>query len=205
MPAAFVGRGLAVHSFVHRPRADELLSVPGLLSLARGPLAAAFPFAMTSPPAALAVVAAAGITDVLDGWFARHSGRVTETGAVLDPLMDKLFVVTVVVSLTIVRRLSIGAALLLGARDVIEVPLILWLSTRRARLSSEERDVKANRFGKAATALQFATVVAALLAPRYALPLAVASGVNGVIAGASYWARALGYGRRARGKRRAGV
>jgi len=181
-----------VHSPVHR-RVDELLSVPGLLSLSRGPLAVLFPFAVTSPPAALAVVAAAGVTDVLDGWFARHSGRVTETGAVLDPLMDKVFVATVVVSLAIAHRLSLWVALLLGARDLIEIPLILWLSTRRARISTEDRDVKANLFGKAATVLQFATVVAALLAPRWVLPLAISSSINGVLAGASYWARALGF------------
>jgi phosphatidylglycerophosphate synthase len=199
--ASSFGRGLAVQSLVHRPRVDELLSVPGLLSLSRGPLAVAFPFAVTSPPAALAVVAAAGVTDVLDGWFARHSGRVTETGAVWDPFMDKLFDATVVVSLTIAGRFSIWVALLLALRDLIEIPLILWLSTRRARLTSEDRDVKANLFGKAATVLQFATVVAALLAPKYVLPLAIASSINGVMAGASYWARALGFVRARNGAR----
>ena len=71
--------------------ARDLLPVPGLLSLARLPLAAAFPLVVSRPPAACAVPAAAACTDVLDGWWARRFGQVTATGAALDPLTDRTF------------------------------------------------------------------------------------------------------------------
>jgi phosphatidylglycerophosphate synthase len=77
-------------------RARDLLRVPSLLSLARLPLAAAFVLLVDRPPVLVLVLVAAGVTDVLDGWYARRFDQVTATGAVVDPITDKLFVLTVV-------------------------------------------------------------------------------------------------------------
>jgi CDP-diacylglycerol--glycerol-3-phosphate 3-phosphatidyltransferase/cardiolipin synthase len=66
-------------------RARDLVRVPGLLTLMRVPLAAAFPFVLGRPLVALGVLAAAGLSDVLDGWYARRFGQVTPTGTALDP------------------------------------------------------------------------------------------------------------------------
>jgi phosphatidylglycerophosphate synthase len=81
-------------------RSRDVWSLPSALSLARLPLAAVFPLAANEIVAVTLLVAAAA-TDVLDGWCARRLGRVTFTGTLLDPLMDKLFVVGVVTSLTL--------------------------------------------------------------------------------------------------------
>src|SRR5262249_51569745 len=74
----------------------ELLLPPNLVSALRLPLALLFPFAARSKGQALAVLALAGLTDVLDGWLAREKRQVTPTGAVLDPIADKAFALSVV-------------------------------------------------------------------------------------------------------------
>ena len=79
-------------------RAADLGRAPNLLSLARIPLALLFPFASRSVPAALLVLGLAGLTDVLDGWLARRLGAETAIGAVIDPVADKIFALTVMVT-----------------------------------------------------------------------------------------------------------
>lgn len=79
--------------------AQELLLPPNLLSMLRLPLAAIFPFAAASEDGALLVLALAGVTDVLDGYLARRDRQVTATGAVLNPIADKVFALSVVSTL----------------------------------------------------------------------------------------------------------
>ena len=50
---------------------------------------------------ALAVFALAGVTDGLDGVIARRSGQKTTLGAWLDPMADKLMLVSTFVVLTV--------------------------------------------------------------------------------------------------------
>jgi phosphatidylglycerophosphate synthase len=76
-----------------------LFGVSGWLTLSRGGFAVCFPFLVDSPGWALAVVAAAGLSNFLDGWYARRFGITSVTGAVLDPTTDKLFATSVMVSL----------------------------------------------------------------------------------------------------------
>ncbi|MCX7050374.1 MAG: CDP-alcohol phosphatidyltransferase family protein, partial [Proteobacteria bacterium] len=52
-----------------------------------------------SDPAAGALFAIAGITDTLDGYFARKYGQTSKLGAFLDPVADKLIVATALVLL----------------------------------------------------------------------------------------------------------
>src|SRR5262245_49208264 len=115
-------------SNMHRYDARELVSPPGLLSLVRAPLAVAFPFALHEPRLAFAVLGAAAVSDVLDGFTARRLGRVTPTGAILDPLMDKVFVTTVIVTLIVGSQASLRVALLLSVREIIELPLAIWFA-----------------------------------------------------------------------------
>src|ERR1022692_2939452 len=48
-------------------------------------------------PAACAAFALAGITDSLDGYYARKYGQITRLGAFLDPVADKLIVASALV------------------------------------------------------------------------------------------------------------
>lgn len=143
-------------------RAGDLLTVPGLLSLARVPLGLLFPF-VVDPWASLLVVATAGLSDMLDGWYARRFGKETATGALLDPLSDKFFVAAMVLTLLLRGALPWWAVPVLAAREIGEVPLVLWLlatrKTRRARGDHPHSSIA----GKLTTCLQFATLSSAMI------------------------------------------
>lgn len=168
-------------------RLRDLLSIPGFLTLVRAPLALAFPLVISKPFWALTILAVAGLSDVLDGWSARKAGRATSTGAIVDPIVDKLFVFTVAVTLFATGRLSLLATLLLGSRDIVELPLAFWMAFDSRARAARIAHLKANVFGKVVTVLQFVTVVAALTANRYVIVLAIVSGCTGVVAGVTYW------------------
>jgi len=165
--------------------------VPGLLSLARVPLAVAFPFVVDRPALALGVLLAAGLSDVLDGWTARRYGQVTPTGAALDPITDKVFVLTVAVTLVVRAYLSPGDVVLLSTRELGELPLVVWLATSPRARQLRAESTSANAPGKLATALQFAAATAALFRwPHVGAMVAVTAGA-GAVAALVYWIRAV--------------
>lgn len=173
-----------------RYRARDLVNTPTLISLIRVPLAAAFPFALAMPVVSLALLGAAALTDVVDGFIARRFGLATPTGAVVDGVTDKLFVGTVLVSLLVADRMSGFDLLLLGTREVFELPLVVWLSVSRSARRRKVED-RANLFGKAATVLQFAAVVATLAHHPLRAVCLWSTAAVGLLAAASYWLRAL--------------
>ena len=133
-------------------RARDLLLLPGLLSLSRLPLAIAFPFVVERPLVALMVLVSAGLTDVLDGWLARRYGQVTATGAALNPVTDKFFVLTVGVTLIVSGHLSFRGVLLLSTREIRRVasrylvcsePSRAWIARRASRRERPGQDCDA--------------------------------------------------------------
>lgn len=172
--------------------AGELLLFPNVLSLIRlGPLAVAFPFAAREKGEALKVIALAGVTDVLDGWLARVTGKTTATGALLDPIADKVFATSVVGALLARGKLPVWGIPALLAREILEAPLFAWMALAHPEQEREVTDVRANVTGKLATVAQFAAVMAAIEAPVL-LPAALgAAALTGTLAGISYWKREL--------------
>jgi CDP-diacylglycerol--glycerol-3-phosphate 3-phosphatidyltransferase/cardiolipin synthase len=174
-----------------RYRWKDVLLVPGLLSLARVPLALVFPFVVEHALAALAVLALAGVTDVLDGYAARRLGQATPTGAALDPVTDKFFVLTVAGTLVASGHFSVATVLLLSTRELLELPLVVWFALSSKARSARAEKPSANVFGKLATALQFAAVAAVLLgSPTTGLWIG-STALAGIVAALSYWKRAL--------------
>ena len=164
--------------------------VPNLLSAARVPLALAFPLSAGNAGHALGILGFAGLTDVLDGWAARKLGQATPVGALVDGVADKVFAASVLGTLVATRMLTPGAALLLATRELGELPLaVRVLTSKRARLT--EIDRKANRLGKVATALEFATVLAVIANVRAKNALLAATAVCGAAAAATYWFREI--------------
>lgn len=98
-------------------------------------------------------------TDRLDGYLARRFASATRTGAWLDPLADKLFVLAPVVALTTEGRFPLWATIVFVVREVAVSVLRAWLGTHG-------RSMPATPLGQWKTALQ---MVAILL---YLLPLA---------------------------------
>jgi CDP-diacylglycerol--glycerol-3-phosphate 3-phosphatidyltransferase/cardiolipin synthase len=73
---------------------------------------------------------------------------------------------------------------------VAELPLVVWVASRPAR-RVRAANPSANLPGKAATVLQFGAVAVALFGLPQRRWVIVAAAVTGVVAAASYWARAL--------------
>lgn len=170
-------------------RNRDLVALPNILSAARVPLALALPFAKEKE-SALAIIGAAGVTDLLDGFAARKLGQTTPLGAAIDGFADKAFSVTVLGTLVARGVLSPASALLLATREIIELPLavrVLW--SEKARAVNVDR--AANGWGKLATALEMGAVVASIARSRFARPMVIAAGIAGAVAGISYWMREL--------------
>ena len=111
---------------------------------------------------ALATFVAAGITDVLDGVIARRFGQKTSIGTVLDPLADKLLMVTSIVILSLPQMgfpniFPRWLTILLISKDVLMMLVALIIV-----LMVGWRFFKPSVYGKATTVLQMLTVLAVL-------------------------------------------
>lgn len=171
-------------------RLRDLARVPSLLSLARVPLGALFPFVVDDPRAALGVIALSGVSDVLDGWWARRFNQTSALGALLDGLTDKVFVLAVALTLLVTGRLSPLELLLLGARDLGEIALLAYVFLRKRPHGREQP--RADVFGKATTFAQFVAVVLALFAHPARTQVAWLTGALGLFTAAHYARRAFG-------------
>jgi cardiolipin synthase len=112
---------------------------------------------------ALIVFAVAGVTDGLDGLIARRSGQKTTLGAWLDPMADKLMLVSAFVVLTLpglglANRLPIWLTALVISRDVCIVVTVAIVN-----LAVGRRTFRPSMFGKVATVVYIVTVALAML------------------------------------------
>jgi cardiolipin synthase (CMP-forming) len=139
------------------------MSIPNLITLARILLVPILVWAIISGEMRLAFLLflAAGISDAVDGFLAKRFGMATELGAYLDPLADKVLIVSIYVALGITAALPAWLVILVVSRDIMIVGAILlsWLVDRPVA-------IKPLLVSKLNTAAQivFATLVLAALA-----------------------------------------
>ena len=108
---------------------------------------------------ALGVFAVAGLTDLLDGLIAKSWGQGTNIGMWLDPMADKLLLLTTFVVLTLpglelTNRLPVWLTVVVLSRDVIIV-----LTVAVVNLAVGPRTFEPSVWGKAATGIYIATGV----------------------------------------------
>jgi cardiolipin synthase len=111
---------------------------------------------------ALVTFMVAGLTDLLDGLIARLAGEKTTLGAWLDPMADKLLLVTMFIVLTLpdigsANRLPIWFTILVISRDVAIVATVAVVN-----LAVGPRTFRPSIFGKIATATYIVTGVVTL-------------------------------------------
>jgi CDP-diacylglycerol--glycerol-3-phosphate 3-phosphatidyltransferase len=104
-----------------------------------------------SDPAAGALFAIAGITDTLDGYFARKWGQTSRLGAFLDPVADKLIVAVALVLLVSKdpRLVVVLPAIVIIGREIAISALREWMAE-----IGQRRKVAVSRLGKLKTILQ---------------------------------------------------
>ena len=107
---------------------------------------------------ALTLFLVAAITDGLDGFLARSRKERTALGAVLDPVADKLLLMSAVVTLTILKELPRWFAIIVVSRDVLLIggSVILYMFLGKIAMPP-------SWLGKTTTGFQLATVLAAML------------------------------------------
>jgi cardiolipin synthase len=106
---------------------------------------------------ALAVLAAAALSDIVDGTVARLLKQETPLGMALDPIADKILMITAYLTLSFRDALPWWLTILVISRDVIIVMTTLLIS-----LVVGYRPFHPTYLGKASTVVQVATIFAAL-------------------------------------------
>src|SRR5579863_862833 len=105
-----------------------------------------------SDPAAAWLFAAAGVTDSLDGYFARRLQQTSRLGAFLDPVADKLIVATALVLIVSGDPTSwflMVAAIVIIGREIAVSALREWMAEIGAR-----GRIKVSMWGKIKTIMQ---------------------------------------------------
>jgi len=189
---------------------DPILALPNVLTLLRVPLGLLFWVAPASPPWAFGVMSAAALSDMVDGWFARKVrewrwkkhrdpgafAAGTGVGAFLDPLCDKIFLVSAL--LAVLWALQPPALLLaaVAAREILFAPLMLGYRFLPGPWRRHGFDFTAGWPGKATTVAQFAALALAILRHPWFEPAAWTAGALGLLSAAYYVHRALTAGNR---------
>ena len=143
-----------------------MLTAANQLTLLRLVLVPVFVLCMlySWPGWALTAFAIAGLTDALDGLIARRTGQLTTLGAWLDPMADKLLLVTTFVMLTLpglnlTNRFPMWLTVLVISRDIAIV-----LTVAVVNLAVARRTFRPSFLGKAATVIYVFTCGITLIA-----------------------------------------
>lgn len=136
------------------------MNIPNFLSLLRIILVPVFVIFLIQAEydKALITFAVAGLTDALDGTLARLLKCQTTLGAFLDPIADKLLLVTSFVSLALFGLIPAWLAVIVISRD-----FIILLGIAILTLMSISYEIKPAVVGKITTALQVATIFIVLV------------------------------------------
>lgn len=165
-----------------RMTAGALFSLPNLISLSRLALAGIF-VAIPDALVRAAIVAAAALSDVLDGWVARRQGLDSRWGALLDPLTDRVFVLVVLLVHLLDGAITPAQIAIVLLRDVataagfLVAQMVPWM---------REFVFQARLPGKLVTAAQLTLLFALVLVPPTVSALVVVTGVLSIWAIADY-------------------
>jgi cardiolipin synthase len=116
---------------------------------------------------ALAIFILAVVSDAVDGYVARKSKQISKAGVVLDPLGDKLLLMSAFICLAIIKefplRFPLWVTLVVISRDTI-----ILLGTVVIYMVKQNINLYPSRWGKFTTTFQMLSVIAVLLQARFA-------------------------------------
>ena len=107
---------------------------------------------------ALIVFFVAGITDAIDGLIARRRDQVSKFGKHIDPIADKILLITAFIILTLDKSIPVFLTVIVIARDIVIVSGFLILCVVLGSL-----EPKPSKMSKCTTFLQVFTIIYALL------------------------------------------
>jgi cardiolipin synthase len=141
-------------------RADILINLPNSLTVLRILLVPVFVGFLLYEyfDYALITLLVAAVTDGLDGAIARITDQRTRLGEYLDPLADKLLLMSAMVTLSVLHFIPVWAVILVVSRDAI---LLTW--TILANLTEIDIDIAPTWLGKGTTLAQICYVIMVIL------------------------------------------
>jgi CDP-diacylglycerol---glycerol-3-phosphate 3-phosphatidyltransferase len=132
-------------------------NLPTVLTLSRIVLIPFFVLSVYEHPVLGALIfSVASITDFLDGYLARRSGQITKFGIIMDPLADKFLVISALVVLVDMTRLSALIAIILIVREFLVTAL-------RVVALSKDVVIPAEAGGKLKTTAQITSILCLIL------------------------------------------
>jgi phosphatidylglycerophosphate synthase len=143
------------------------------MSLSRVVLALAFVL-VSEPWDRIGLIAAAGLTDFMDGWLARKGKSASTTGALIDPIADRIFVFVAISTYLVEGQLTTAQYLIFLTRDLATV---LGFIVAKIIPTLRPAVFRARMLGKIVTVLQLITLVAIILVPELTQVLVVTIGV----------------------------
>ena len=96
----------------------------------------------------------AGISDVLDGYFARRYNQTTKLGTFLDPFADKLMSFAVLISFTMKDLVSMWILIPILIKEILMIIAGLTMYFRKDR-----RVIPSNIYGKLGTVLLYVSIL----------------------------------------------
>ena len=137
---------------------ENIWNIPNILTMLRVALIGVFiwQYAIGHRYWAMGVFLLAGATDFLDGYIARKHNLVTNFGKLMDPLADKLMLVTALACLMSSGLVPLWVVLVVVAKELVMVVGGYWM-LRQGTV------VQAHIIGKAATVVFVIAVVATFL------------------------------------------
>ena len=132
-------------------------NLPTILTLSRIFLIPFFVLSVYQHPVLGALIfSIASITDFLDGYLARRSGQITTFGIIMDPLADKFLVISALIVLVDMERLSALIAIILIVREFLVTGL-------RVVALSKNIVIPAEMGGKLKTTAQITSILCLIL------------------------------------------
>ena len=120
------------------------------------------------------------LTDTLDGQLARRRGKVTDLGKFLDPLADKLYVLSVLIVLVQEGLVAAWVVVLIFSRELI-------ITILRSVGASQGRVIAAAPLGKTKTVTQMAAVTLLILQRPYPVVIPFAGVVVAIAVVFTLW------------------
>lgn len=133
------------------------VNLPTVLTLSRIVVIPFFVLSVYQHPILGALIfSIASLTDFLDGYLARRSGQITKFGIIMDPLADKFLVISALIVLVDMTRLSAFIAILLIVREFLVTGL-------RVVALSKDIVIPAEMGGKLKTTAQITSILCLIL------------------------------------------
>ncbi|HOW67400.1 MAG TPA: CDP-diacylglycerol--glycerol-3-phosphate 3-phosphatidyltransferase [Candidatus Paceibacterota bacterium] len=136
---------------------------------------------------AIVTFALASISDAVDGYIARTYNQRSELGAILDPLADKLLLVSALVLLALDHTSHVGQIPFWLVATVFSRDLLILIGMGVIHYTCGKVTVRPRLIGKIATVFQMATVLWALFRwkinwlEHLAMVAALCTGISGVL------------------------